>query len=67
MTEREIKIQGMSCEHCVMAVRKELSKVEGVKVKEVHIGGALVSYDEHKVTSSRLNSAVEEAGYVVLP
>ena len=66
MIEREIRIKGMSCEHCVMAVRRELSRLEGVTVKEVRIGSAVVSYDERAVTPSRLNSAVEEAGYTVL-
>jgi len=66
MVEREIRIQGMSCEHCVMAVRRELSRLEGVTVKEVRIGSAVVSYDERTVTPTRLNSAVEEAGYTVL-
>ena len=32
MTTKEIKIEGMSCGHCEMAVRKELSKLDNVKV-----------------------------------
>ena len=66
MIDREIKIKGMSCEHCVMAVRKELSRISGVEVKDVRIGSAVVSYDERAITSQRLNEAVEEAGYTVL-
>jgi len=65
MKETELKIQGMSCNHCVMSVRKELSKIPGVEVKDVRIGSARVSYDERAVTSARLAEAIAEAGYSV--
>ncbi|HSD63769.1 MAG TPA: cation transporter [Ignavibacteriaceae bacterium] len=63
MTTKEIKIEGMSCGHCEMAVRKQLSKLDNVKVKEVKIGKAVVEYDENKVSEELLYDAVEEAGY----
>lgn len=66
MVEKEIKIQGMSCHHCVMAVKQELAKLQGVQVKDVKIGSARVRYDETVVTPSVLSAAVEEAGYRVI-
>jgi len=66
MTEREIKIEGMHCHHCVMAVKQELGKVPGVQVKDVKIGLALVAYDEHSVSASQLSDAVAEAGYTAV-
>ncbi len=63
MTTKEIKIEGMSCGHCEMAVRKELSRLENVKIKEVKIGKAIVEYDENKVKEELLYNAVEKAGY----
>lgn len=66
MTTKEIKIEGMSCGHCEMAVRKELSKLDNVKVKNVKIGEAIVEYDESKVKEEALYKAVEEAGYKVV-
>jgi copper chaperone len=66
MVEREIKIQGMSCHHCVMAVKQELAKLQGVQVKDVKIGSATVAYDEKVVTPLALSAAVEEAGYRVI-
>ena len=66
MVEKEIRIQGMTCHHCVMAVKKELMKIPGLVVKEVSIGSALVQFDETKVTESRIAAAVEEAGYQVV-
>ena len=63
MTTKEIKIEGMSCGHCEMAVRKELSRLDNVKVKNVKIGQALVEYDETKIDIQKLYAAIEEAGY----
>lgn len=63
MTTKEISIEGMSCGHCEMAVRKELSKLDNVKVKDVKIGKAVVEYDESKVNENVLYNAVQQAGY----
>ncbi len=68
MTTKAIKIDGMSCGHCEMAVRKELSKLDDVKVKKVKIGEAVVEYDETKTDEQKIYQAIEEAGYKpVLP
>lgn len=66
MKTQEFKIEGMSCNHCVMAVRKELSKLENVKVEDVKIGSAKVQYDESKLAEKDLANAIEEAGYKVV-
>jgi len=63
MTTKEIKIDGMSCGHCEMAVRKELSKLDDVKVKKVKIGEAVVEFDETKTDEQKIYRAIEEAGY----
>ncbi len=63
MKTAELKIEGMSCHHCVMAVQKELGKIENLKVKDVQIGSAKVEYDETKVNDKTLADAIEEAGY----
>ena len=46
-----------------MAVQKELSKLENVKVNDVQIGSADVEFDENKVNDKVLADAIEEAGY----
>jgi len=63
ITER-IKINNMSCGHCVMSVRKELSKLQ-LKIKDVSIGLAEVEYDETKVTREEIRKAIHNAGYSV--
>jgi copper chaperone len=65
MKKVEIKIDGMSCDHCIMAVNKQLGRLDLDKAK-VKIGSAKIKYDESKVTLDQINSAIEEAGYKVV-
>jgi copper chaperone len=68
MTEKTLKIQGMSCDHCRMAVTRALSAVPGVTGVEVSLeeGTAKVSFDESRVPSETLQRAIEGAGYQVV-
>ncbi|MFZ4619368.1 MAG: heavy-metal-associated domain-containing protein [Bacteroidota bacterium] len=66
MKNSTITINGMTCGHCAMAVKKELTKINGVTVNEVGVGKAAVSFDENAVTEQSLKAAVEEAGYSVI-
>jgi len=37
MVEKTLTIDGMSCQHCVMAVRKELELAGGITVQHVEV------------------------------
>jgi copper chaperone len=63
MKTQELKIEGMSCGHCVMSVKNELGKVTGIVVDDVQIGKARIHYDESKVTEQEIARAIDEAGY----
>lgn len=63
--EVNIKIEGMSCNHCVMAVKKEIQKLDVAEL-EVKIGEANIKFDETKVSESEIKQAINEAGYTVL-
>ena len=65
MITKELKIEGMSCGHCVMAVNKELEKLN-LEEKQVEIGSAKVSFDESKISEDKIKEAIEEAGYKVI-
>lgn len=67
MAEKDIKIEGMSCHHCVMALRKSITMVAGVTDADVEVGRARVTYDEAKVTDEALAEAVTRAGFKVRP
>jgi copper chaperone len=63
--KKEFKIEGMSCNHCVMAVQKYLSQIKPIKF-EVMIGSANVEFDENEITAEEIIRAIEDAGYKVV-
>lgn len=63
MKTHTLTIDGMSCDHCVMHVRKELSRI--ASVKEVRVGTAVVEIDESSVSADDLANAVSAAGYAL--
>ncbi|MCX7876628.1 MAG: cation transporter [Melioribacteraceae bacterium] len=65
MQEIIFHVDGMTCNHCVMAVKKELSKLN-LENYDVVIGTVKVKFDELKCSKSEIEKAIEEAGYKVL-
>ncbi len=65
MAETGIKIEGMSCEHCVMRVKKALDGIAGITEANVTVGSASIKYDESKVKMEDIYSAIQKAGYKV--
>ncbi len=65
MLELNLTIDGMSCQHCVMRVKKALDQMPGVSGSEVNVGSAKVTYDESKVKKDDVEKAVENAGYKI--
>ena len=59
-------IEGMSCGHCVMAVRKALQAIDGVEVEEVKVGSATVAFDPAATSAEKLTEAVQDEGYEVV-
>ena len=62
----QLSISGMSCGHCVAAVKKALGTVPGVASEQVAIGSATVNVapgaDADKVRADSVR-AIEDAGY----
>jgi copper chaperone len=63
--KKTFMIDGMTCQHCVMAVKKEIQKLN-VQNLDVKIGEASVEYDENQLKEESIKAAIEEAGYIVL-
>ncbi|MFL6192532.1 MAG: heavy-metal-associated domain-containing protein [Thermoanaerobaculia bacterium] len=63
MERMTLKIDGMSCGHCVARVEKTLSKLDGVIVNHVEIGSADVLYDPEKTPFTGIRAALDDAGY----
>jgi copper chaperone len=65
MARKTIQIDGMSCQHCVMRVKKAIEGLQGVQELDVQIGSADVTFDESKVREKDIEDAITKAGYKV--
>ena len=63
--ENTFIVEGMSCGYCVMAVKKELNKVN-ITDAEVEIGKITLDIETNNTSSEDLIKAVENAGFKVL-
>ena len=67
MEHLNLKIEGMSCGHCVARVEKALKKLDGVNVNRVEIGSADLTYDPAKTPFAQIREAIDDAGYTAHP
>ncbi len=59
-----VKIDGMSCQHCINAVFTALGGVTGISSADVSIGQAVIQHDG-SVTPEAIREAISIAGYDV--
>ena len=58
------KVSGMTCEHCVSAVKKAVLKLDSTAKVQVELDSGLTSVESHQPRSA-LIAAIEEEGYKV--
>ncbi|GAA2887323.1 heavy-metal-associated domain-containing protein [Microbacterium esteraromaticum] len=64
MAANEYKVTGMTCGHCEMSIREEVSEVAGVESIDVSAQtGKLVVSGAGQIDDAAVLAAVEEAGY----
>ncbi len=65
MKNELFQIEGMSCNHCKMAVEKEVKALAGMRLAEVDLAAKTlrVEYDEQKTNPTEIRLAIEEAGF----
>ena len=57
-----VKIKGMSCNHCVMAVRKALNEIPGVSNVDVNLDKGEATYDrDASVSPELIRERIEKA------
>ena len=62
-----LKVKGMTCQHCVMSVKKALGKLEGVQNVDVDLHKGEVLFDNTKgLAADVVKKAIEEAGFQVV-
>ena len=65
MATTTLKIDGMSCGHCVKAVTMALQELPGVQVRDVTVGQAVIDADDHVITPEQIAQAIDEAGFTL--
>ena len=62
-----IKIKGMSCNHCVMAVNKALNEIEGIKDVKVDLQKGEATFEEPMPLDKNIvRERIKKAGYEVV-
>ncbi len=62
-TTRDYTVSGMTCSHCVMSVREEVSEVAGVQAVDVDLASGRLTVVGADVSDDAVKAAVAEAGY----
>ncbi len=65
MSETVLMIDGMSCQHCVMRVKKAIDAIDGVSNSMVEIGKADVAFDETKTSLDAIKETITGSGYKI--
>lgn len=61
-----LKVKGMTCQHCVMSVKKALGVLEGMKNVQIDLAKGEVRFDNTKeIGFTQIVKAIEDAGYEV--
>lgn len=64
MSTSKYAVTGMTCGHCELSVREEVSEVAGVQDVEVSAkAGTLIVTSSGSVDDAQILNAVDEAGY----
>jgi copper chaperone len=64
-TDRTYTVTGMTCSHCALSVREEISDVPGVTDVDVELATGRVSVIGAGFTDEAVDAAVRDAGYEV--
>lgn len=63
--KRDYIVEGMTCEHCVLSVREELSDLAGVDQVDVELASGQLAVAGQGFSDDDVREAVEEAGYAL--
>ena len=63
-----LKVEGMSCNHCVNSVEGSVGKLEGVANVIVNLeqGMVEINFDSSKVSKDKIKDVIEDQGYDVV-
>lgn len=67
MAKQTYQVSGMTCDHCVRAVKDELGRLDGVSDVDVELASGRVTVTSASgLDPAAVKAAVDEAGYEVV-
>lgn len=66
MSQTILKVEGMSCNHCVNAVEQAVSELGAVGKVDLAAKQVTVDFDEQAVTVTAIIAAIEDQGYDIV-
>ena len=66
MNQKTYTVAGMTCEHCVLSVREEVSEVAGVESVDVELASGRLAVRGTEIEDAAIRAAVTGAGYEVV-
>lgn len=66
MKKAALRIEGMSCELCVMSIESALQELGSKGSADMASGTVTVEYDESQQSLEKIKEAIEEHGYKIL-
>lgn len=63
-----LKVEGMSCNHCVNAIETNVGELAGVSKVNVNLDAAnvAVEFDEETVSLTNIKEVIEDQGFEVI-
>ncbi|MEW6723923.1 MAG: copper ion binding protein [Bacillota bacterium] len=63
--EVTLEVEGMSCQHCAMAIKQAISRLDGVSNVLVNLeeGEVSVTYDGGRTKVEQIRQAIQDSGY----
>lgn len=68
MEQTTLKVQGMSCGHCVNSIESNVGQLNGVQSVKVHLaeGKVDIAFDTAVVSLQQITDVIEEQGYDIV-
>mgnify|MGYP006451673347 FL=1 len=65
--QKVLKVEGMTCEHCVQTITEAVGKMSGVEKVDVSLEQkeVTVDFDESQTEMEKISAQIEEAGFEV--
>ena len=61
----QLKVEGMSCGHCVRTIENALKGIGAEATVDLNGKTVTVTFDENKIGQESIKSAIEDNGYTV--